>query len=108
MVRRGARHSAGLSVEDHVEQDSWLELDDGRRRRSVPQAKDWVDGVAGDLGARFREIAIALPGWPIGRGRRADGRLELRKRGPGDLKQPGATGLVRGDDPTHVDRVVLF
>src|SRR5450755_238137 len=38
-----AHRSSGLCVEDHLEQDPWLELNDGCVRRSVPQAKDWVD-----------------------------------------------------------------
>ena len=34
--------------------------------------------------------------------------LELGERSLGDLQQPVATGLVGGDDPPHVDVVVLF
>lgn len=74
-----------------MEEDRWLELDDGRVRRSVPQAKDWVDGVAGDLGVRFGESHITLPGWPAGGGCLDDRRLELGERGLGDRKQSVAT-----------------
>ena len=78
-----------LSVQDHVEQDPWLELDDGDFDGPYHRRRMGLTVSPGDRGVQFGETDIALRGWPASRGCLDDCHLELGERGPGDLQATG-------------------